>query len=217
MTPAMTPAQMPSPPRAHYHHGDLRAAMIRAAGQLIAELGPDAVSVREVARRAGVSSGAPFHHFPTRQALMAAVAEEATHQLRRCIEEAIAGIPTTKPAKRVRAAARAWLRWVVDSPDQFKVMSGQRLIDHTEPAQRDNEAIQAILREALRQAIRNDGKRAVEIDQAMLEMQAMAYGLARMYVDGHLARPGMTRADTLERMVAAQDDLVARLMGKKAA
>jgi AcrR family transcriptional regulator len=212
----MTATQPPSESRTRYHHGDLRAAMIRAAEQLITELGPEAVSVREVARRAGVSSGAPFHHFPTRQALMTAVAEEATHQLRQRVEAAVAGIPETKPARRMRAIARAWLRWVVDNPAQFKVVSDRRLIDFAEPIQRDNAAIQSLMRHALRHAIRSNGKRAIDIDLAMLEMRAMAYGLARMLVDGHLPQWGVSEADTSRRMEAALDDLLARLMGKKA-
>src|SRR5215207_10893901 len=66
-----TPAAKP------YHHGDLRRVLIDAALQLVGEGGPDAVRVREAARRAGVSPGAPFRHFPSRAALMNAAAEEA--------------------------------------------------------------------------------------------------------------------------------------------
>src|SRR5580658_4543238 len=211
---AMSATKTQSAPRTRYHHGDLRAAMIRATEQLVAELGPEAVSVREVARRAGVSSGAPFHRFPTRQALMTAVAEEATHRLRQRVEAAVAGIPETKPARRMRAIGRAYLRWVLDNPAQFKVVSDRRLIDYAEPIQRDNAAIQALMRQALRLAIRSDGKRAIDIDLAMLEMRAMAYGLARMLVDGHLPRWGVSGTAASERMEAALDDLLARLMGK---
>src|ERR1700733_13600324 len=154
---AMSATQTQSIPRTRYHHGDLRAAMIRATEQLVTELGPEAVSVREVARRAGVSPGAPFHHFATRRALMTAVAEEAPHQLRQRVETAVDDIPATKPARRMRAIARAYLRWVTDNPAQFKVVSDRRLIDYAEPIQRDNAAIQALMREALRQATRDGG------------------------------------------------------------
>jgi hypothetical protein len=96
------------------------------------------------------------------------------------------------------------------------VVSDRRLIDPAESIQRDDAAIQALMRQALRQAIRSDGKRAIDIDLAMLEMRAMAYGLARMLVDGHLPQWGVSEADTSRRMEAALDDLLARLMGKKA-
>ncbi|MEP6838703.1 MAG: helix-turn-helix domain-containing protein, partial [Bradyrhizobium sp.] len=61
-----SPAVAPKP----YHHGDLRRVLIDAALQVVGESGPDAVSVREAARRAGVSPGAPFRHFASRDALM---------------------------------------------------------------------------------------------------------------------------------------------------
>ena len=65
-----------------YHHGDLRRVLIDAALKLAEEGGPEAISVREAARRAGVSPGAPFRHFESRAALMAAVAEEAQQRFR---------------------------------------------------------------------------------------------------------------------------------------
>ena len=73
-----------------YHHGDLRRVLIDAALQLVGEGGAEAVSVREAARRAGVSPGAPFRHFPSRDALMQAVAEEAQRRFRAEIEAALA-------------------------------------------------------------------------------------------------------------------------------
>src|SRR3569623_757885 len=76
-----------------YHHGDLRRVLIDAALQLAAEGGE--VSVREAARRAAVSPGAPFRHFPNRDALMAAVAEEAQRRFRTEIEAALAEAPAT--------------------------------------------------------------------------------------------------------------------------
>src|SRR5215467_14001747 len=76
-----------------YHHGDLRRVLIDAALQLVGEGGAEAVSVREAARRAGVSPGAPFRHFPSRDALMTAVAEEAQRRFRSQIEAALAAAP----------------------------------------------------------------------------------------------------------------------------
>jgi AcrR family transcriptional regulator len=163
-----------------------------------------------------VSSGAPFHHFPTRQALMTAVAEEATHQLRERIEASVTDVPDTKPVRRLRAIGRAYLRWVVDNPAQFKVVSDRKLIDYAEAIQQDNAAIQTLMREILRQALRQRDKPSADVDQLMLQVRSMAYGLARMFVDGHLPQWGVTDADPFAHMVAALDDLLARLIGKKA-
>ena len=70
--PKRAAARRPAPPQKPYHHGDLRRVLIDAALRLAEEGGPAAVSVREAARRAGVSPGAPFRHFPSRDALMMA-------------------------------------------------------------------------------------------------------------------------------------------------
>ena len=96
-----------TPPRRHaakpYHHGDLRRVLIDAALKLAEEGGPEAVSVREAARRAGVSPGAPFRHFDSRAALMTAVAEEAQRRFRAEIEAALAAGAGARPARRAFA------------------------------------------------------------------------------------------------------------------
>ena len=61
--------------RPRYHHGNLKEALVNATVKLIEERGVEKVSVREAAKRVGVSSGAPFRRFPTRTALLTAVAE----------------------------------------------------------------------------------------------------------------------------------------------
>ena len=62
-----------------YHHGNLREALIEAAIQLVEEVGPDNVSVREAAKRAGVSPGAPFRHFANKNAFWLAIDGRAVH------------------------------------------------------------------------------------------------------------------------------------------
>src|ERR671912_280040 len=67
--------------RATYHHGDLRAALVAAALELVAEKGVAGLSVAEAARRAGVSSAAPYRHFAGRSALLSAAATAAGREL----------------------------------------------------------------------------------------------------------------------------------------
>src|SRR5258708_23916338 len=98
--PKRRPARRRAPAAKPYHHGDLRRVLIDAALQLVGEGGADAVSVREAARRAGVSPGAPFRHFPSRVALMNAVAEEAQRRFRAEIEAALSPAPASDPARR---------------------------------------------------------------------------------------------------------------------
>ena len=67
--------------KADYHHGHLRRALIETAVKTIAQRGVDALSLRELAAQAGVSPGAPYHHFPNRSELLAAIAEEGFTRL----------------------------------------------------------------------------------------------------------------------------------------
>src|SRR5258708_23508137 len=116
------PARAPRP----YHHGDLRRVLIDSALQLVGEGGADAVSVREAARRAGVSPGAPFRHFPSRDALMNAVAEEAQRRFRAEIEAALAEAPAGDPLGRFRCFGIAYLRLAMRNPNHFEIIFSRR-------------------------------------------------------------------------------------------
>ena len=76
-------------PRSTYHHGDLRAALVRAARELVAEKGVAGLSVAEAARRAGVSAAAPYRHFDGRAALLSAAATDAGRHLRAEMQAAL--------------------------------------------------------------------------------------------------------------------------------
>ena len=104
-----TTSPRPAPARKPYHHGDLRRALVDAALHLAAQ-GAE-VSVREAARRAGVSPGAPFRHFRSRDALMVAVAAEAQRRFRSEIEAALAAAPPDDPLAQVRSLGLGYLRW----------------------------------------------------------------------------------------------------------
>ena len=103
-----------------YHHGDLRRVLIEAALQLVEEGGADAVSVREAARRAGVSPGAPFRHFPSRDALMNAVAEEAQARFRAEIDRALAAAPAGDPLGPLPCAGACLSALGDAQPDPFR-------------------------------------------------------------------------------------------------
>jgi AcrR family transcriptional regulator len=104
--------------------------LIDAALQLVGESGPDAVSVREAARRAGVSPGAPFRHFASRDALMQAVAEEARRRFRAEIQAALSEAPAGDPLARFRSLGLAYLRWAMRNPTHFEIISSCRFFDH---------------------------------------------------------------------------------------
>ena len=85
-----------------YHHGDLRAALVRSGRDQLAETGLAGFSVARVARRVGVSSGAPYRHFPDREALLAAVGQEVAAELTEALRRA-ADAAGDDPVERLAA------------------------------------------------------------------------------------------------------------------
>jgi AcrR family transcriptional regulator len=109
-----------------YHHGDLPRALRDAAKALIAERGPEDFTLREVARRVGVTHVAAYRHFADRRALLAAVAEHGFHELRRRLEAA-SRRPPAELEPRVRGILAAYLHFCWDEPALTHVMFGPRL------------------------------------------------------------------------------------------
>ena len=103
-----------------YHHGNLREILLESALRLIAEMGPRGFTLRELARRAGVSHNAPYRHFHDRDDLMAAVAtqgyRELTHVMRR------AATADIDPLDRLKQAGLAYIAFALRRPEHFAVM-----------------------------------------------------------------------------------------------
>src|SRR5262245_18079756 len=109
-----------------YHHGRLRAALIAEALRVLAdEGGVEALSLRDLARRLGVSHAAPYRHFPTLDALLAALAEEGFSALAEALERATAG--HDGPVAQLGAAGWAYVRFALEHPHHFRLMFGGRL------------------------------------------------------------------------------------------
>lgn len=115
--------------RSTYHHGDLRAALIQAADEIIAEGGIEAFSLRSAAQRAGVSPAAPAHHFGSAKGLLTEVALLAFERAGRYIEEA--GHSDDVVAD-VRALSLAFVTFAVDHPGHFRLMFRNDLIDRND-------------------------------------------------------------------------------------
>ncbi|MCA1995021.1 MAG: TetR/AcrR family transcriptional regulator [Coleofasciculus sp. S288] len=106
-----------------YHHGDLRQALIDAALELISERDISELSLREVARRVGVSHAAPYRHFSDKDALLAAIAEEGFHVLTRYLQESVQTI-LDDPLKQLQATGVAYVQFAVNHSSHYRVMFG---------------------------------------------------------------------------------------------
>ncbi len=115
-----------------YHHGDLRRVLVAEAGALVAESGARHLSLREVARRAGVSQTAPYRHFEDKEDLLAAVAAEGFGALARHTAERASGGRTART--RLRRGSLAYVEFATANPGLFRLMfSGPRYHRSTRP------------------------------------------------------------------------------------
>jgi AcrR family transcriptional regulator len=114
-----------SPARRGYHHGDLRAALITAARDMIGDVGVANFSVAAVARRLGVSSGAPYRHFRDRETLLAAVAVDASTRIIESYSHAMEA--TDDPVEQLVGAAVAYVRVASEDAAGFGVVYSDEL------------------------------------------------------------------------------------------
>lgn len=117
-----------------YHHGDLRAALLKAGLELIREGGPSGFTLREAARRAKVSHTAPYRHFRDKADLTAAIAEEGFEALAVRMEEAAHQKGT--PRERLIGAGLAYVELALRRPEHFQVMFSTDLDAKRHPAAR---------------------------------------------------------------------------------
>ncbi len=106
--------------RRPYHHGNLRVALLEAASRLVAELGPAGFTLREVARRAGVSHNAPYRHFRDKGELMAALAEQGFRELTQAMLDAAES--QTASLDRLEHSGLAYVAFALRRPEHFTVM-----------------------------------------------------------------------------------------------
>ncbi|MDX3388065.1 TetR/AcrR family transcriptional regulator [Streptomyces niveiscabiei] len=103
-----------------YHHGDLRSTLLRSAERTLREKGAAALSLRELARTAGVSHAAPSRHFKDKQALLDALALDGYDRLNTAMETA--NDPTLPLEPRLTSLARAYLTFAIDHPELLELM-----------------------------------------------------------------------------------------------
>jgi AcrR family transcriptional regulator len=116
-----------------YHHGDLRQALIEAGELLLAERGVEGFSLRECARRAGVSASAPAHHFGNATGLLTAIATLGFEGLATAIEAAL-GRAGPSPRARLQAIGHAYIAYALAHPARFRVVFGSLPLDRDDAA-----------------------------------------------------------------------------------
>jgi AcrR family transcriptional regulator len=202
------PRERASPVRAKakhaYHHGDLKRVLIEAAIKAVAKRGVAALNLRELAARAGVTSGAPYHHFSGREELLAAIAEEG---FRLFEEDLTAARDQALPDASARLAALggAYLAFAIAHPGYFRVMfHGLSLTSGPAAAGR---RASGLLREAILACQGAGAAPPGDPQPLVLAAWSTVHGLATLWIDGALPFKGLDG----ERMATEIGGLIARM------
>ncbi len=175
-TPRSRAAPAPEPERP-YHHGNLRASLLEAAEALLAERGAAGLTLREVARAAGVSHAAPYHHFAGLDDMLAAVAQRGFEALGAAMAQAVA-VPDTR--ERMLRVTQAYVACAQAHPQRFRLMFGPMLAGrarHPGLQQAADRAFAPVLQAALAHDRRHGADLAVA-------GWSLAHGLSHLLIDG---------------------------------
>jgi AcrR family transcriptional regulator len=182
-------------PREAYHHGALRDALIAATEALIAERGAAGFSLREVARRSGVSPAAPAHHFGDAAGLLAAVAKLAFDQLTEALEAGnLRG--GDDPLERLCEQGVGYVGFALDWPGRFSLMFRSDLVDKDEALATSARAAYRVLEDGIRDLYGMPQGATLDTAQlhALRATWSMVHGFAHLMLagqfDGQLPRGG---------------------------
>ncbi len=184
-----------------YHHGNLREALIDAALELIEERGVAALTLREVARRVGVTHAAPQRHFADRAALVAAVAEQGFRGLGAHVEAVRASTPARTPAQRLRALGVAYVEYALAHPAHLRVMFSPEVADksrHPELAAAAQAVHQALV-EQIASGQKQGSVAPGDPDELSFAAWSMVHGCAVLLIDGQAM--GRSKAALIDAVV----------------
>ena len=179
------------PPERPYHHGDLQRAIVKAALEILAETQSLEFSLRELARRAGVSHNAPYKHFSDKRELFAAVSAAGFEMLAKRMGREIAGRRDAR--EQLFAMLRAYIDHGVENPALYNLMFGGYLSgpDRSRPAIELAEAEKTkallagvIIAGGLGRAIPHTPRNERKIAGAILACWSLVHGLTLLLADG---------------------------------
>ncbi|MEL6384596.1 MAG: TetR/AcrR family transcriptional regulator [Cyanobacteria bacterium J06626_18] len=171
-----------------YHHGDLRLSLIQAALALITEKKEaKTLSLREVARRVGVSHTAPYRHFADKNALLAAVAEEGFHILKRYLQTSLEETPSDA-LLRLQTGGVAYVKFAISHPAHYRVMFGAFQPDNSDYPSLNaagGEAF-AVLSDAIAREQATGKVKAGDTQRLSWVAWSLVHGLAMLLIEGQL-------------------------------
>ena len=183
-----------------YHHGDLRAALLQAAEEIIRDSGLEGLTLRACARKAGVSHGAPAHHFGSVTGLLTELAAEGFERL----AEAMHPAKVKKADDDLEAAGLGYIQFAMKWPEHFRVMYHSELLDQQSSRLRlARESGERIVRDALIRVNERCSKPLPEDELAARFEVAWCcvYGYASLWVEGSRKSRSLDEARRMLRVL----------------
>jgi AcrR family transcriptional regulator len=177
--PAQTESEPTAVSRRGYHHGDLRSALLKAARDVLENASPEAVTLKSLALSLGVSQSAPYRHFQTREAVLAAVAEDGFVSLRNALAQSKVGVVESQ---RLSHVCNAYVRFGVENRGVYKLIFSSTVVDSSRD-DADSAAVQAF--EFLLQGV-SHYVRPTDVKKTAVWVWASLHGLVMLAIDGKL-------------------------------
>ncbi len=179
-------SQITNPKPESYHHGNLRQALLDAARAIAEEGNLEQLTLREVARRAGVSHAAPYHHFKDKAAIMTALALESDARLEAAMRAAMKGVKT--PEARLNAIGVTYVVHAFEHPNEFRMLFRHETQAMLEPPCIPKEGAYAVLLECVEACLKAKVIQFPDTETGALYLWSLVHGLATLIVDGPLHR-----------------------------
>ena len=184
-----------------YHHGKLPQALLKATAKLLAEQGVAGLSLREVARRAGVSHGAPAHHFKDKAGLLTALATQGFELFGAALSAARDAAPN-HPMQRFVATGYAYVLFAGEHRAHFEIMFRPELLRHDDPELRVAcDAAYGVLRGVVAEVQAAGLIPGRDPEIVAITAWGQAHGLATLWLTGNLKDRGYKDLQSLARAI----------------
>ena len=189
--------------RLTYHHGDLRRELVNAAVELLRSDGGQELTLRAVARAAGVSQTAPYRHFSDKGALLAAVAETGFSKLDERCEQALS-IPDG-PRDRLHQLGKAYVQFALDEPALYRLMFGAELgpfKDAYPSLAAGARQVHDMMSITVEDLMSEEGASNAEIESACVAAWSLVHGLASLLIDRSIKVPANKTTALIDSVTA---------------
>ncbi|MDB4837170.1 TetR/AcrR family transcriptional regulator [Marinomonas sp.] len=174
--------------KSNYHHGNLREILVSKSVDILNEKGVKGLSVRAVAKLAGVSEAAPYSHFKNKEELLEAVATQGYIELKRCLDEA----SVLTDFAMIERLAIGYVSFATENVPLFRLMFGRELPEQAfseDYREVGSQCYESIFAEVARLLDDHDGDTQQTVEEITTAAWAIVHGLSFLLIDGKVSLP----------------------------